>query len=139
MTKPRPAGVANTVSAMGFPRPARTQGTLGYGDAADPNVTTRLGDTPGTAGRLDAGAPADAKQALTDIAHQFGASGASSADKGALEKAANDGDRSAAADCTDDLEGSDDRNTARKTMFQAAAKAAPLKPKAAAAAAPAKT
>lgn len=80
MTKPRPAGVAGTVPAMGFPGPARTQGTLGYGDAADPNVTTRLGDTPGTAGRPDGwtpATPADAKQALTDIAHQYGASGAS--------------------------------------------------------------
>jgi GH24 family phage-related lysozyme (muramidase) len=75
--------------------------------------------------------PADARQALTDIAYQYGASGASKADSGALKKAANDGDWSAAADCTDDLEGSDDRNAARKAMFQAAAKAAPLKAKAA--------
>ena len=43
---------------------------------------------------------------------------------GALKKAA-----------TDDLEGSDDRNAARKALFQAAAKVAPLKPKAAAPAA----
>ncbi len=76
--------------------------------------------------------PADARQALTDIAYQYGASGASKADKGALKKAADAGDWSAAADCTDDLEGSDDRNAARKSLFQAAAKAAPLKPKAAA-------
>ena len=76
--------------------------------------------------------PADAQQALTDIAYQYGASGASKADKGALKKAANEGDWSAAADCTDDLEGSDDRNTARKALFQSAAKVAPLKPKAAA-------
>lgn len=78
-----------------------------------------------------AGYPADARQALTDIAYQYGASGASKADAGALKKAANEGDWSAAADCTDDLEGSDDRNAARKALFLSAAKAAPLKPKAA--------
>ena len=75
--------------------------------------------------------PADARQALTDIAYQYGASGASKADGGALKKAAIEGDWSAAADCTDDLEGSDDRNAARKALFLSAAKAAPLKAKAA--------
>jgi GH24 family phage-related lysozyme (muramidase) len=78
--------------------------------------------------------PADARQALTDIAYQYGASGASKADGSKVKTAAEKGDWSAAADCTDDLEGSDDRNAARKTLFQSAAKAAPLK---AAAAAPA--
>ena len=310
MANTRPPGVTNTVPAKGAPGPARTPGPLGVNDAADPNVTTRLGDTPGTSGRLDGGDqtlaklgpdgatggpgsvaasakgvplavgsdktpqatkdpkvwgdwtppagyetlykllkqnegnipymyldsknlvtvgigtylktaadaaalifyhrksllaataeeiktayaavaaaapdktkfphgkkasayetttdlemtptdigtrwladvksfqallpsyftgfasyPADARQALTDIAYQYGASGASKADKGALKKAATDGDWSAAADCTDDLEGSDDRNAARKALFQAAAKVAPLKPKAAAPAA----
>lgn len=71
--------------------------------------------------------PADARQSLTDIAYQYGAKGASQADGGKLKKAAEKGDWSAAADCTDDLEGNDDRNAVRKTLFQAAAKAAPLK------------
>ena len=71
--------------------------------------------------------PADARQSLTDIAYQYGAKGASQADSGKLKKAAEKGDWSAAADCTDDLEGNDDRNAVRKTLFQAAAKAAPLK------------
>ncbi|MET0383794.1 MAG: hypothetical protein ABW032_10280 [Burkholderiaceae bacterium] len=72
--------------------------------------------------------PADARQALTDIAYQYGASGASkTAAAGKIKAAAEKGDWSAAADCTDDLEGSDHRNAARKALFLSAAKAAPLK------------
>ncbi|HEX7687132.1 MAG TPA: pesticin C-terminus-like muramidase [Burkholderiaceae bacterium] len=37
--------------------PARTPGPLGRNDAADPNTTARLGDTPGTSGVNDSHAP----------------------------------------------------------------------------------
>lgn len=70
--------------------------------------------------------PSDAKQALTDIAYQYGASGASkNAAGGKLKEAAESGDWQAAADLCAKLEGQASRNTKRKQLFEAAAKAAP--------------
>jgi GH24 family phage-related lysozyme (muramidase) len=76
-----------------------------------------------------AGYPADAKQALTDIAYQYGARGAATkAASGKIKENAEKGDWAAAAALCASLEGSTARNTKRKEMFEAAALAAPLKP-----------
>ena len=77
-----------------------------------------------------AGYPADARQALTDIAYQYGAKGASvNAARGKLKEYAEKGDWASAAGVCSGLEGQAERNRKRKELFEAAAKAAPYKKK----------
>jgi GH24 family phage-related lysozyme (muramidase) len=70
------------------------------------------------------GYPADARQALTDIAYQYGASGASKARDGKLKEAAESGDWKAAADLCAAMEGQKKRKDKRKSLFESAAKSA---------------
>ena len=73
--------------------------------------------------------PADAKQALTDIAYQYGAHGAAvNYALGKVREYAEKGDWAAAAKACAGVSRDLDRNKRRKEMFEAAAKAAPLKP-----------
>ena len=67
--------------------------------------------------------PVAAKQALTDIAYQYGASGAAGAAAGKLREAAQKADWTAAAALCPGLEGQPDRNAARKALFERAAQA----------------
>lgn len=65
--------------------------------------------------------PAKAKQALTDIAYQYGASGAAkNAAKGKLKEYAEKGDWKSAATVCSALEGQKSRNDKRKALFDAA-------------------
>ena len=74
--------------------------------------------------------PVDARQAITDIAYQYGAKGAAvTAANGKLKELAEQGDWTEVAALCSQLEGGANRNAKRKVLFEAAAKAAP-KPKA---------
>ena len=69
--------------------------------------------------------PDGAKQALTDIAYQYGARGAAvNAAGGKLKEMAEKGDWAGAADLCSKLEGSPGRNAKRKELFNSAAKVA---------------
>lgn len=65
--------------------------------------------------------PAAARQALTDIAYQYGASRASKAKEGKLKEAAESADWKAAAELCASLEGQAKRKAKRKALFESAA------------------
>ena len=73
--------------------------------------------------------PADAKQALTDFAYQYGPTGATTLAGGKLKEKAEAGDWAGAAELCSSFKVFLDRNAKRKALFESADKAAP-KPKA---------
>jgi len=132
--KPDPAQYPNGLSAKHYARFTKL-------DMTPSDIGKRwLGDVKSFQKQLPAffsgfaNYPASARQALTDIAYQYGASGAARKIAG-LHAAAESGDWTAAAKLCDKLEGQPDRNAERRALFESAAKAAP-RPVLTAAAAP---